>query len=172
MINSTSSIAQNLMDALHALKKAGWQQHNMPVEEGLSPVEFLVLRSVTCRSTADTEQTSKGITPSDISHRLHITSPTVTQHITNLEKKGYIIREVDKQDRRVVRINLTEKGLLVRDLAKSKFLKIFEGLIQYLGEKESSDLVMLLRKSTDYLVNLQKMDEQDNAKYTEKHQEN
>ena len=155
MKNSISTVAQELMDTLHALKKAGWHQHSVPVGE-LSPVEFLVLRSIMFRSPVQDKQDFKGMTPSDIGHMLHITSPTVTQHITNLETKGYVIRETDKQDRRVIRVNLTKKGILVMDHARSKFLQTFNGLVEYLGEEESSELVKLLKKTTDYLRNLQK----------------
>ncbi|NQT58997.1 MAG: MarR family transcriptional regulator [Bacteroidetes bacterium] len=171
MIHNTSVVAQELMDTLHAFKKAGWQQHSIPIEE-LSPVEFLVLRGVRFRASTQTDQDFKGITPSDIGQMLHITSPTVTQHITHLETKGYLIRETDKQDRRVVRLSLTEKGILMLDTARTKFLKIFEDLVTYLGETESSELVLLLRKSTDYLRTLQKVDESDAVKQTDKHQEN
>ena len=171
MKKPTAAIAQDLMDSLHAFKKFGWHQQIKPTDE-LSHVEFLVLRGINFHSSEQNQQDFKGITPSVIGQIMHIASPTVTQHITHLEKKGYVIRETDMQDRRVVRINLTEKGIQVMDNARLKFLKVFEGLVGYLGETESNELVSLLRKSADYIRNQQKLDDSNLEKSTEKDQEN
>ena len=85
---------------------------------------------------------------------------------------GYVIREADKQDRRVVRINLTEKGIQVMDITKLKFLKVFEELVVHLGESESNELVSLLKKSAEYIRDLQKLDDSKQEKRTENSQEN
>ena len=171
MKKPTAAIAQDLMDSLHAFKKFGWHQQTKPTDE-LSHVEFLVLRGIHFHSSDQNQQDGKGITPSGIGQFMHIASPTVTQHITNLEQKGYVIREADKQDRRVVRINLTEKGIQVMDITKLKFLKVFEELVVHLGESESNELVSLLKKSAEYIRDLQKLDDSKQEKRTENSQEN
>jgi DNA-binding MarR family transcriptional regulator len=171
MKNETTSIAQDLMNSLHTFRKVGLLQQTKPTDE-LSHVEFLVLRGIHFHSSEHSQQDFKGITPSGIGQFMHIASPTVTQHITNLEQKGYVIREADKQDRRVVRINLTEKGIQVMDITKLKFLKVFEGLVVHLGESESNELVSLLKKSADYIRDLQKLDDSKQEKRTENSQEN
>ncbi len=160
MQKQTSAIAQDLMASLHALKKAGWNQQIKPDDE-LSHVEFLVLRGIQYHFSQQNQKTFSGITPSALGQIMQIASPTVTQHITNLENKGYVIREADKHDRRVVRINLTEKGVQVMDNARSKFLKVFEELVEYLGVTESSELVFLIKKSTDYLRKQQNENDSD-----------
>ncbi len=171
MQKQTSAIAQDLMASLHALKKAGWNQQIKPADE-LSHVEFIVLRGIKYHSSHQDQQNFRGITPTALGQIMHIASPTVTQHITNLENKGYVIREADKHDRRVVRINLTEKGVRVMDKARLKFLKVFEELVEYLGVAESSELVSLIHKSTDYLRNHQNIEGSDLEKSTDKNQEN
>lgn len=45
-----------------------------------------------------------------IAKKLDITVGTLTVCITNLEKKGYVRREKSLSDKRIVNINLTEKG--------------------------------------------------------------
>ena len=171
MKKHTEEIAQDLMNSLHALKKAGWYQQIKSTDE-LSQVEFFVLKGISFHSSEQNQQDFKGITPSDIGQIMHIASPTVTQHITHLEKKGYVIRELDKQDRRVVRINLTEKGKQVMADTRVKFLKVFKDLVGYLGETESNELVLLLRKSSGYLSSLQKSNVSDLDKRKEKNREN
>ena len=171
MQKQTSALAQDLMASLHALKKAGWYQQIKPTDE-LSHVEFLVLRGIKYHFSKQNQQDFMGITPTALGQIMHIASPTVTQHITHLENKGYVIREADKQDRRVVRINLTEKGVQVMDNARLKFLKVFEELVSYLGITESKELISLIKKSTDYLQKQQNVDDSGTENRTEINQEN
>lgn len=50
-------------------------------------------------------------TMSDTAKDLRITSGTLTTAVDNLIKKGYVARERSVEDRRVVKIKLTEKGV-------------------------------------------------------------
>ncbi len=50
-------------------------------------------------------------TMSDTAKDLRVTSGTLTTAIDNLIKKGYVVRERSLDDRRVVKIKLTEKGV-------------------------------------------------------------
>lgn len=50
-------------------------------------------------------------TMSDTAKDLRITSGTLTTAVDNLIKKGYVARERSVEDRRVVKIKLTEKGI-------------------------------------------------------------
>lgn len=47
---------------------------------------------------------------SEMAHLLKVTQGAVTQMATKLEKKGYIIRAKDSQDKRLTTVSLTEKG--------------------------------------------------------------
>ncbi|HHZ01595.1 MAG TPA: MarR family transcriptional regulator [Tissierellia bacterium] len=49
-------------------------------------------------------------TMSDTAKALKVTSGTLTTAIDNLIKKGYVVRRRSAEDRRVVKIKLTEKG--------------------------------------------------------------
>lgn len=49
-------------------------------------------------------------TMSDTAKDLRITSGTLTTAIDNLIKKGYVVREQSVEDRRVVKIKLTDSG--------------------------------------------------------------
>ena len=52
-------------------------------------------------------------TMSELANRLNVTQGAVTQMATRLEKKGYVMRQKDSQDKRVTIISLTEKGKLL-----------------------------------------------------------
>ncbi len=50
-------------------------------------------------------------TMSDIAQKAMLTNGSVTIAIKRLEEKGYVIRQKDQQDRRVIRVRLTSKAI-------------------------------------------------------------
>lgn len=93
---------------------------------------------------------TNGLMVSELSHLLRVTSPTVTQLIKTMEKKGWIERMMDEQDRRAVRISLTEEGEAMVQKAIDSTMESFTGLIDFLGEQEGNQLAELLTKAYTY----------------------
>lgn len=60
--------------------------------------------------TENTSCPDKKVYVSDIQSNLYITKPAVSQMLNTLEKKGYVIREIDKSDRRKIAVALTSEG--------------------------------------------------------------
>ncbi len=89
---------------------------------------------------------------SELSNTLNVASPTITQQINNLETHGYVERSIDKEDRRVVRIKLTEKGLQAQRKAAEAFLVTVNGLVEYLGEEDTEKLAELMTKVSYYFT--------------------
>src|SRR5438067_1126138 len=96
-------LAQKLFRAFMEFHKAQWHQRSIA---GCKASEIRVLFCI-----------KKGVKPdasemkvSEISKRLHVTSPTITQLLKGLEVNGLIERHIDPADRRTVGITLTEKG--------------------------------------------------------------
>jgi DNA-binding MarR family transcriptional regulator len=87
---------------------------------------------------------------SEISKRLHVTSPTVTQLLKVLESDGLVERHSDPRDRRSVDFKLTERGEEVTQQAAEAYWTSINGLIEYLGEEESNHLAELLFKAIRY----------------------
>lgn len=96
---------------------------------------------------------------SEISKLMHVTSPTITQMLKGLEAHGLVERHIDPNDRRAVRIALTERGEAVARRAEEIFRNCFSGLVDYLGEEESNQLAELLLKARCYF------NERENATY-------
>lgn len=71
-----------------------------------------------------------------IAKKLDITVGTLTVCITNLEKKGYVRREKSLNDRRIVNINLTEKGKKMFKLYCNFREEILKDIIINLNSKE------------------------------------
>ena len=53
----------------------------------------------------------KEVRVSDVAETINVTLPSITKNITTLEKKGYLIKEQNSKDKRVVNIELSDKGL-------------------------------------------------------------
>ena len=64
-----------------------------------------------------------GLSQEDLSKLLLVNKSTVTRHVSQLEKSGFIIRELDPEDKRKKRLYPSEKAK-----------KIYEEIIDYLDD--------------------------------------
>lgn len=147
MADIESATAQNLLKAFMQFRKTGWHDKKIA---GYNPSEFKVL--VTIKHGANDENTEMKV--SEISKILQVTPPTVTQIINVLEKDGLVERTTDPEDRRAVKIKLTQEGLEVTENARRAFGETFMGLIDFLGEEDSQMLAELLTKVHQYFNQL------------------
>jgi DNA-binding MarR family transcriptional regulator len=95
---------------------------------------------------------------SEIGRLMKVTTPTITQTINNLYKKGLVLRIPDIHDRRSVRIKLTDKGEEIIKRVSEHICITFNGLSQHLGSEESDKLAELLLKAHNYIINVKKID--------------
>ncbi len=91
------------------------------------------------------------VTVSEISKKMLVTSPTVTELIKSLSNNGYIERSVDSQDKRVSDIKLTAKGEKIVQKLITYFTSLFSGLIEKIGVEQSETLLDLLDEVCLYL---------------------
>lgn len=143
MENNISPAAQRLIDAFNQFKKL---HRRKPPIEGMNHSEIGVLFCI----KENSHDEKKGIKVSDIGSCLKVTTPTVTQLINKLETNGFVERSMDKEDRRAVRVRITEEGEKVLKRLSEGFLAKFKGLAEYLGEEDSNKLAELLSKSFTY----------------------
>jgi len=132
-----------LFRALTQFKRLGWHQHSIA---GCTPSEIRVLICIK-KSGAHLLQP---MTVSEISKRLLVTPPSITQILNTLESRGLIERHIDRADRRVIMVTLTEQGEQVARQAEEAFSEVMKGLINYLGEDQSNQLADLLFKVFRY----------------------
>ncbi|WP_409340720.1 MarR family winged helix-turn-helix transcriptional regulator [Paenibacillus sp. MBLB4367] len=146
---------KQLAETFERFAKADWRNKKL---WGLNASEIRVLLCINDLSG----QGSHGAHVSDISKKLHVTSPTVTQMIKSLAAGGYIERTTDPSDRRIADIRLTEKGEAVARKAGERFAAIFSGLIAFLGEERSDTLIGLLTQVHAYFDANVKLPESEN----------
>ena len=93
-------------------------------------------------------------TPLMIAELLEVSKPMVTSHITILEKKGYVVRQSSKEDKRSFYVIPTNKA---KDLVKATTLKVrsqLSMLEKSLGENAINNLIELLIKAHDSIKNI------------------
>jgi len=115
-----------LMEETDHLFRAVWKRYQsfmMPEDSDLSMHQMMFLKYLERRVTC---------TPSDISQQFGITLGAVTGFVDRLHKLGFITRTRSEEDRRVVIIQLSSKGIeplnAYEGERKVKFARIFEKL--------------------------------------------
>jgi MarR family transcriptional regulator for hemolysin len=75
-----------------------------------------------------------------LASRMHVEGATITHHVDRLEKIGLVRREIDPNDRRVRKIELTPEGVRLHK-ALLAAAKEFEGiLLAGIGERQQVEL--------------------------------
>ncbi|ANA79902.1 MarR family transcriptional regulator [Paenibacillus glucanolyticus] len=133
------SIASRLLYSIRMFHKQEWDQHMI---SGYTPGEIRVLMGL----RHHIEPNGPGMKVSEISSMMNVTSPTITQFINGLESKGLVERVMDAQDRRAVRVQLTEAGNRIVQQTYLKVKNNFNELVDFLGEEDSVKLTELLTK--------------------------
>lgn len=109
--------------------------------------EFPVLKLLSKRK-------DKPVTITEISEKIQISKPAVSQIINALEDKGFVNRVYTKTDRRVVYVEITEKGTeAIEEAVKKRNEKINE-LLKQLGEEDAESFIRLLGKIANILGDL------------------
>ncbi|MEF3306584.1 MarR family winged helix-turn-helix transcriptional regulator [Paenibacillus sp. GYB003] len=144
MSDKLQHIAKLLMESFIQSRGNSMQQRAIYNQK---PGEAMVLYFI----SENVKDGEPGLKVSDISGKLNVTSPTVSQHINHLEAQGFVERHADSADRRVVRIRLTDAGKAYIQRINEARLDMFVGLVNHLGEEESLRLVGTLRKADDYI---------------------
>lgn len=85
----------------------------------------------------------------DIARYHGITAPSVTAHVSELVRAGYLTRLSDEKDRRTIRLNLTARGKRALTVNIEKRRKIIETLFKKLGENDRVAFNRILGKITN-----------------------
>ncbi|MCQ2413078.1 MAG: MarR family transcriptional regulator [Sphaerochaetaceae bacterium] len=80
----------------------------------------------------------------ELGERLYLDSGTLTPLLKNLEKKGYVTRSRSKEDERVLVVQLTQKGMDLREKAVEIPMKV--GSCMAVSPEDAKTLYTLLHK--------------------------
>ena len=87
-----------------------------------------------------------GITQSQLAKKLEIRPQSLTRVLSELEGKGFITRERDVKDRRVISVHITEEGLVRHREMDAQRRERAGAIFGCLNEEEKQQLHILLNK--------------------------
>jgi len=96
------------------------------------------------------------VLPGDISSEMNVSSARVAVTLNNLEGKGLITRQIDKNDRRKVIVEITPQG---KEFAEKHWKSIVGGasiFLELLGENDAKEFVRILGRMSEVMPELWK----------------
>lgn len=134
------ALAHELLEQMHVFHK---MQMRSGLDDGMHGKKFVLC------FIADKES---NVQPSEIVRKMHVSPARVAQTLNGMEEKGWIIREVDKTDRRKVLISATPEGI---DLAKAHMQSKVEAtsrMLRGLGEADAKEYVRIMGRLTKLMA--------------------
>ncbi len=92
---------------------------------------------------------------SEISTRLHVTKPAVSQILNALEGKGCIDRNICEDDRRKIAVTPTEKGHQYWTETRSQYDQAMAAMLEYISAEDMEKLIELMNQLTDIYEKIQ-----------------
>lgn len=92
------------------------------------------------------------ITMGDLCEKLFLACSTATDLVDRMEKHGFLVRHRDPQDRRVIRLSITEKGLKVISEVMKARLQYVSSILDNLKGEEKDQLVATLGRLHSLMV--------------------
>jgi len=151
-------VAQKLLYSIMQFNKGKWRQHKPHgrnhneimvlacLLHGAHPGERMDWRDNPPDFESHLNQEHPGLKVSEISALMRVKSPTITPVIRGLEDEGLVERTMDPEDRRAVRITITDAGRAIIRAAHEERMTTFNRLVEHLGEEDSLQLAELLSK--------------------------
>lgn len=95
-------------------------------------------------------------TSSVVAKRLSVTMGTLTKSIDRLARTGYVLRERSDEDKRLVLLSLTEKGIRADEHHKKFHGDMIQAAMAQFDEKETQILLESLGGLADYFAGKKK----------------
>jgi len=111
-----------------------------PVGVDINMTEFLFMQQVANRDTR------RGFSLQDMQNNFGISKSGASKMLSALEKKGCLLRDTDKKDRRNLVVTLTEAGLLAVTQLKDYVDLAISEYIRRLGETELLQAIALITR--------------------------
>jgi MarR family transcriptional regulator, organic hydroperoxide resistance regulator len=87
-----------------------------------------------------------GVPSGDLSDKLDLTTPRVASALNSLAKKGYIERNRDENDKRMVIVSITEAGKSFMMEEYNKLISMMQQTLERLGENDAQELIRIIKR--------------------------
>lgn len=137
-------VKEQLVVSLFRFRKIG-MSFPAGLTEGLKDLDVSMAELVLMKAVADNELNSEeNINIADIQSLLFVTKAAVSQMYAALEKKGYLNREIDKNNRRKLIVTLTPKGHEILGVMENNMIKLLSKIVSKVGEDNTNQLINLI----------------------------
>jgi DNA-binding MarR family transcriptional regulator len=141
-------LKQNLLHALFCFKRTSHTMfRSLLNDDGLSVTDLSALGCIGCCDEKDCN--ADKTTHHAMHEALAVSKAAVSQMLGSLEKRGYIQREIDRDNRRKIIITLTEQGETAVDDAEKKMDVLMSRIITRFGEKDTRNFTRLLDRFSE-----------------------
>ncbi|QQO10487.1 MarR family winged helix-turn-helix transcriptional regulator [Breznakiella homolactica] len=139
------SLDTQLVHSIFRFKRLVSSGLGMDAAENKSAINMteLMLMNGIVNNTADSEN---NVGPSDIRSYLSISKGAVSQMLGSLEKKGFINREIDRNNRRNLIVTLTSEGRRILKRQYNEFSGKLEKIIGRLGEDDVTQMIRIVNR--------------------------
>ena len=110
----------------------------------MSKSEFFIMKIIYCINDSKDEK----ILVSDIVDKMKVSAQAISKSLRGLEKKEYIERFSNKEDRRRMEVVVTEKGRQTYSRLVQRGDEIFSKVLDEFGKEELETYICLTRKLT------------------------
>ena len=124
-------LAGELLNALHSLRKSSMQRHLDEATQGEAFVLQIIARH------------EDHVLPGDIRNEMCVSSARIAQALNSIEKKGWITRRIDTNDRRRIIIHMTEEGKRAAEEHHRAILALASGMLSRLGEHDAREYIRI-----------------------------
>ena len=81
---------------------------------------------------------------------LNVGSGRIANALNTLQNKGLIFRQDALDDRRKVKVFITEEGKLLQENRRREYMEYIQRVLEKMGEEEASEFLRLLEKFMNY----------------------
>lgn len=114
------------------LIKCQEKEDRLAEQHGLFQVEFRCLRLLGLDEKLNNRTLAK---------RMDLSPSRLTRVIDGLVKKGYMIREIDKDDRRNIRVSLSRRGKNLSNKLNNAFIQIHSEILEEIDVSKHESLI-------------------------------
>lgn len=135
---------EGLIAIMHRWGKGNFQ----PFLDNVSQSEFYLLLGLQHNFGKPGEQ---GVRTMDLADVLYVSAPAISRTLGNLEKKGLVIRYIDKEDKRNSYATLSEEGAKVVEESLRRLMDFFDSVICEMGKDRFHEMIDLMYCFNDSL---------------------
>ena len=140
------ALQSDFLQAIFRIKSILAAELGKDSDSGISMPEYILMKSI-----------NNNVPLTEVREYLSISKPAISQILGGLEKKGYLIRETDKSDRRNLRLSLTPAGQVTFHQKESRLNARFGKIAGSMEEEQLRQTIRLASQFSDCITRIRKM---------------